>query len=52
MFAGGVNMPLEWALSVLKGNVDEASIMLRESPYYVMNEFMDFQSMFFLAISQ
>lgn len=42
MFAGGVNMPLEWALSVLKGNVDEASIMLRKSPYYVMNEFMDF----------
>ena len=42
MQAGGVNMPLEWALSVLKGYVDETTILLRKHPYYVLNEFMDF----------
>lgn len=42
MLAGGVNMPLEWALSVLYGRVDESSIKLHNKPFYVMNEFMDF----------
>lgn len=42
MLAGGVNMPLEWALSVLNGKIDENSIKLNEKPYYVMNEFVDF----------
>lgn len=42
MLAGGVNMPLEWALSVLYGRVDESSIKLHNKPFYVMNEFTDF----------
>ena len=42
MLAGGVNMPLEWALSVLYGRVDESSIKLHNKPFYAMNEFTDF----------
>lgn len=42
MLAGGINMPLEWALSELYGRVDESSIKLHDKPYYVMNEFTDF----------
>lgn len=42
MQAGGVNMPLEWALATVNGKVDETKIALRTQRYYVMNEFMDF----------
>lgn len=42
MLIGGVNMPLEWALSMLNGGIDENSIKLSDKPYYVMNEFIDF----------
>lgn len=44
MLAGGVNMPLEWALSELNGNIAESSIELNYKPYYVMNEFLDFSA--------
>lgn len=42
MLVGGVNMPLEWALSELNGRIDEASIHLKSEKYFVMNEFTDF----------
>lgn len=44
MLAGGVNMPLEWALSVVNGKIIENAIELKSESYYTMNEFTDFSS--------
>lgn len=41
MDCGGVNLPLEWALSELTGSIDESAISLRGERFYVMNDFLD-----------
>lgn len=40
---GGVNLPVLWAKSVLKGTIDTSKIILRDKPFTAMNELGDFR---------
>ena len=40
---GGVNLPYVWAQSTLGNKIDTENLVLRQSPYYVVNDMMDFQ---------
>ena len=43
MYYGGVNLPLEWAIAEIKGEMSE-NIKLRNERYYVMNEYLDIKN--------
>lgn len=40
---GGVNLPVLWAKSLIKGYIDTSEITLRANPFTAMDEFMDFR---------
>lgn len=41
---GGLNLPYQWAVSTLNGNIDFSSSMIRKKPFTAMAEFNDFRS--------